>query len=185
MSGWSGYDGGTIAIGSSFLICGAMILLAPRRAPEAEPAWLSEARALHSPGRMPAPPQPSFWRDRGVGLVMVFLGAIQFLSHQLSPWPPFLLVGLGGMLVIAGLLALAGWLQSDPPLETWGQRRRRQKLERRIARGTDAYDGELRELLAQDRPASRWAPGWSRAYNIVVILFGGACLALGLTGAGR
>jgi uncharacterized membrane protein YphA (DoxX/SURF4 family) len=181
MSGWGGYDWGTIAFGSFFLVAGAMILLAPRRAPEPEPAWLSEARQRHGDGSISTTlAKPSFWRDRGHGLVMIFLGALQFLPRHSSPWPPILLTVVGGLFLIVSLFVLAGWLQSDPLFETWGQRRRRKKLERRIERGTDAYDGELRELLVHDRPAIRWAPGWGLAYTIVLTLFGGAFLALGL-----
>jgi hypothetical protein len=178
MSGWLGHDWGSLALGACFLTCGAMILLAPRRAPEPEPAWLSEARLLHGDaGTTPPPAKSSFWRDRFTGLLLMLLGALQFLNR--GPVPAIVLILMGGMFLAFGLFTMVGWVRSGPPRESWSERRRRRKLERRIARGKDNYFDELRTLLAWDT-APVMAPVWSAAYNFILILFGGAFLALGL-----
>ncbi len=183
MSGWLGYTWPTIATGGFFFLIGVMNLIPGGRQPAPEPPeWLCEARLLHGNGATyPPPPALSYRWQAATGIMMILLGALQFVDRRYPVvLDPLFLVVMGALVVAFGLGSLAARLLPGRKDESWSERRLRRKLERRIARGTDAHFEELRSLLAQNPPASVLSPGRQLAHNILFTLGGGGLLAAGL-----
>jgi hypothetical protein len=93
----------------------------------------------------------------------------------------FGLYGIAGAALLAGL---GGWmLFFQDHAVAMGRRRHERELADRLARGSDAWFEELRDLHAY---APGRLPAWQhRLGGALMILFGIACLALAIAGGGR
>jgi membrane protein implicated in regulation of membrane protease activity len=187
VNGAFGYDWGTLAFGSFAILCGLLVLLVPTRIEVREtPDWLRDARLRYGSGNVETPPaKPANRPERVSGAFMILFGVTQFIGHgSLSVAPGFLIV-MGVILFVLCLLMLAVRIWRPSTDASWRDRSHRRKLERRIARGEDAYFEELRTLLAGDPPIRRRTRGWEFVHIILVGLFGAGLIAAGTVGGGR
>lgn len=111
---------------------------------------------------------------RWLGYVLIGLGLFHIVIPRFGSGPSsLLLIVMGGFLLAAVLFGLlAGpWLAA--------RRLRRYEAElARLAAASDTYSDELRALHAN--PPLVFSRRWQLLHNLVIALFGGAFLALGL-----
>jgi len=163
MSGWTTPDVANVAVGLFFVSMGVMNLLDP---PELR---ASEAQLRHGDGGTDLRPARVL---RWPWVLFILMGVVYMIDTRTGPGHnPFLLILMGVLLLAAFLWAVF----VDPIFAARRQRHYEAKLAA-LAAESDSYTDELRALHAsQPVPHKmRWP------HTIVVTLFGGAFLALGL-----
>lgn len=180
-AGAFGYPWITLAL-SSFWFVAAILQFVPHRyEPLPEPDWLVDARRAHGGGTAPQPVFPTRRREIWLGVMFILLGLMQFRRHGPDSFDRVLALFMGGGALLIALFMLVYPLLPKRTGPGWGERARQRQLERRLARGSDAYADELRSILTR-APAYRQvlSPGWQLAQTLIFALCAAGILAAGL-----
>lgn len=182
-AGAYGYPWITLAMAGFFFLLGILQFVPRRYEPLPEPDWLVEARRVHGSGPAPQPAFPSRRTEIYLGIMFILFGLMRLLtSRHTNEFDRGLVLVMGGIFLTMALFMLVRPLRPERSGPSWSERRRKRRLERRLARGRDAYADELLSILTPS-PAYRQIaspPGWRHAENLILALCGGSLLAAGL-----
>jgi len=181
MSGAFGYPWITLAMAGFFILLGILQFVPRRYKLLPDPEWLVEARRVHGSGPARQPKLPSRRTEIFLGIMFVLLGLLRLTDRHPDGFDRGFAIVMGGLFLVFALFMLPYPLLSKGEGPSWSERRRKRKLERRLARGNDAYADELLSILTP-KPAYRLdiSPGWKFAQTLIFVLAGAGLLAAGL-----